>query len=321
MTAGSAALAMLILTAGVTHAAPLADSLTARAWVDSSHYTVGDPITVHIVIAYPRGAVVQPPAGDSLGSFVVLQRMPVTPAGDTTASTGVVVAYYGSGTATIPPAFIPYAFPGDTAGRIARTNPITVTVHTLAVDTSKEFRDLKAPLTIPMSLAELLVYGTVTAAAAALAWAAYRYWKRRKLRPAGEQLPAPSRPAHVLALEELGALQQQKLWQRGLIKEYYSGVTEIVRRYFERRFEVRALEETTGEILDALRGTGIPAGTMAVTTRMLQLADLVKFAKFQPGITEHEEVLALARSIVEQTKPAAVPHVPAAAETGAHVES
>ncbi len=286
------------------------DSVAAHAWVDSTNYQVGDPIGLHITVHHPAGAAIQPPVGDSLGPFTVLQRLPVTAKSETEATTGLLVAYYDSGTVTIPPAVIPYAFPGDRTGRMAQTNPVTVTVHTVAVDTSKSYRDLKPPLSIPISLAELAFYAAAILALAALAWFGWRWWQKRKKKPSGEIYVPPPAPAHILALEELGAIKERKLWQRGLVKQYYSEVTEVIRRYFERRFEIRALEETTDEILEALRAVRLPPEPLGHADRMLRLADLVKFAKFEPGITDHEELLAQAYAIVDKTRDIPVPAAP-----------
>ncbi len=292
--------------------------VTARAWVDSTNYQVGDAITIHVLVSHPPAVALQPPAGDSLGPLVVLQHLPVTHQNDSTAMTGLTVAYYDSGVVSVPPVLVPYAVPGDTTGKFAATNTMTISVHTVAVDTSKAFRDLKPPMSIPITLAEIALYAGIAIAVCGLAYLAYRYWKKRQARLAGVQPDAPVRPADVLALEELGALKEKKLWQQGKVKEYYSEVTEIIRRYFERRYAVRALEETTDEILGALRGVSAPAKALECTMKMLQLADLVKFAKFTPGISDHEEMLTLAYDTVEHTKPVLMSPV---VNTDAHVGS
>ena len=113
-------------------------------------------------------------------------------------------------------------------------------------------------------------------------------------------------------------MKEQKLWQQGLVKEYYSEVTEIIRRYFERRYAVRALEETTDEILERAPRRLRPAKRWSAPMKMLRCADLVKFAKFTPGIPDHEEMLTLAYDIVEHTRPALMSPV---ANTDAHVGS
>ena len=144
-------------------------------------------------------------------------------------------------------------------------------------------------------------YGT-----AALVYLAYRYWKRRKRKKAPDVYVPPPKAPHVLAYEELAALKEKKLWQQGLLKQYYSEVTEVLRRYIERRFEVMALEETTDEIIAGLRSKNLDNGIMAQTERILRRADLVKFAKYVPGIPEHEEMMVVVYDVVDKTKPVAI---------------
>ena len=61
-------------------------------------------------------------------------------------------------------------------------------------------------------------------------------------------------PPFEQAMKELDALKEKKLWQQGLNKEYYTALTETLRRYIVDRFGVNAMEMTSGEILDILRG-------------------------------------------------------------------
>lgn len=117
-----------------------------------------------------------------------------------------------------------------------------------------------------------------------------------------EKYIPPPMPAHVLALEQLAQLKEKRLWQQGLIKPYYSEVTEIVRRYFENRYGFMSLEKTTGETLEDLRRYAVAHPALDETARILRCADLVKFAKYEPLIPEHEEMLTVAFDIIEKTK-------------------
>lgn len=277
--------------------------VTARAWVDSTDYLIGDPIAVHVVIRHPKGATVQPVLEDTLAGFALLYRIAPTPQGDNATATGIVLARYDSGSATVPPLVFFYSVPGAAPDTVS-TTPVAVTIHTVPVDTSKAFKDLKPPLSVPWTLAEIALYAGVVLLAAALVYLVYWLWKKRKRVKAGEVYVPPPKAAHVLAYEELAALKEKKLWQQGLIKQYYSEVTEILRRYIERRFEVMALEETTEEILAGLRSKKLNNGVMVETEKILKRADLVKFAKYQPGILEHEEMMAVVHDVVDKTRPA-----------------
>jgi len=300
------ALAAWLLPPGLlaqTHA------VSARAWVDSTDYVIGDPITVHVLVQHPKGATVQPVLEDTLAGFALLQRVPPAPQGDAATATGVVIARYDTGNAMVPPLVYFYSVPGAAPDTVS-TPPVAITVHTMPVDTSQAIKDLKPPLSVPWTLAEIALYAGVILLVAALGYLGYWYWKRRKRVKRGEVYVPPPKAPHVLAYEELAALKEKKLWQQGLVKQYYSEVTEILRRYIERRFSVMALEETTEEILAGLRAKHLGNGVMAETEKILRRADLVKFAKYQPGIPEHEEMMVVVHDVVDKTKP--VPVTPAA---------
>jgi hypothetical protein len=288
----------LLLLPGVLSA----QQLGARASVDSTTYLIGDPIVVHLDVTHPKGAALSLAVGDSIDGFLVLNHTPFGPIGETSSSASLVLARYDSGTAVVPPVEVICSVPGDTTVLRATTNPLILTIRTVSVDTSQAYRDLKPPLSIPLTLGEIALYAGIVLAVAAIIYAGYRYWKKRQKKATGEVYIPPSRPAHAIALEELAILKEKKLWQKGLIKQYYSEVTEIIRRYIENRFKVMALEQTTDEIMSGLKRLKIKQSASSKVETLLQLADLVKFAKYQPGISEHEEMLGLAHDIVEATK-------------------
>jgi hypothetical protein len=283
--------------------------VSARAWVDSTDYLIGDPITVHVVVTHPKGVSVQPVVEDTTAGFALLQRLPQVSQGDDATATGVVLARYDSGSTVVPPLVYFYTVPGAAPDTVS-TSPMAVTIHTVPVDTSQAFKDLKPPLSVPWTLAEIAIFAGIILLVAALGYLAYWYWKKRKRTKKGEVYVAPAKPAHVLAYEELATLKEKKLWQQGLIKEYYTESTEILRRYLERRFSVMALEETTDEILSSLHDKQLDKNVTAETEKILRRADLVKFAKYQPAIPEHEEMMVVVHDVVDRTKP--VPMTPVA---------
>jgi hypothetical protein len=295
----SVSLGVLLL---LLHGVAGAGEPTARATVDSTAFLVGDWIHVHIALTHPRGVALLPVIGDSLEGFAVLDRGTVAATGDTSSATELVVARYDSGSWTLPPIPFQYVLPGDTIPRTVFTNPLMVTVRTVAVDTTKDFRDLKPPMSVPISLAEITLYAGILLVVAGAGYLLYRWWKKRATRATGQEREAPLRPAHVIAFEELGALKEKKLWQKGLVKEYYSEATEILRRYVENRYQIKALEETTDEILSGLGKIKLAGDLLRSIEKVLRRADLVKFAKLRPDVPEHEEVMTVAYDVVERTK-------------------
>ena len=114
----------------------------------------------------------------------------------------------------------------------------------------------------------------------------------------------PERPAHEVALEALNRLKEEKPWQQGRVKEYYTQLTDTVRLYIDRTFGVNACEMTSNEILDGLRQMKKDSKELyGKLADMLRTADLAKFAKWQPSPSECEQSLKDAFIFVEQTMP------------------
>ncbi len=115
--------------------------------------------------------------------------------------------------------------------------------------------------------------------------------------------PAPPLPPHEIALRDLKKLHSERLWQEGKHKQYYSGLTDILRAYIAGQFGVGALEMTSDEIIEAMRGVEIPQKQKMDLTELLRDADLVKFAKATPEAEANEAAYTMALSFVEQTMP------------------
>jgi hypothetical protein len=290
-----------LVMAGVSPQFLQAQEPYAHATVDSTHHLVGDAIPVHVQISHDAGAAVRPLFADTLGGFTILGSSPFHNEGEKVSAGDVVVAKYDSGDAVLPPLQFLLTAPGDTAGKRVATNELRLTIQTVAVDTSQDIKDLKAPLGIPLTWQEILLACALVLAVAAAVYAFYRWWKRRQMRLA-PAYTAPAKPAHVVAFEELGALKQKRLWQQGLVKQYYTEVTDILRRYFENRYRLMALERTTDEILDDLNRIRMTGDLVGKADRLLRRADLVKFAKHQPATPEHDESMQIVFDVVERTR-------------------
>ena len=131
------------------------------------------------------------------------------------------------------------------------------------------------------------------------------YLQSRARKSEDEVLPTePLRPAEEVALEKLDAIREQKIWQTGQVKEYHTQLTDVVREYIARRFEVSSVEQTSDETLRAMRGLLSDKKELYESLReMLTLADLVKFAKWTATPDENEKSLRSAYTFVKETTP------------------
>lgn len=131
------------------------------------------------------------------------------------------------------------------------------------------------------------------------------YLQSRARKSEDEVLPTePLRPAEEVALEKLDAIREQKIWQTGQVKEYHTQLTDVVREYIARRFDVSSVEQTSDETLRAMRGLLSDKKELYESLReMLTLADLVKFAKWTATPDENEKSLRSAYTFVKETTP------------------
>lgn len=120
--------------------------------------------------------------------------------------------------------------------------------------------------------------------------------------------PVDTRLPWEIAIAELEALQQRRLLEEGHFKEFYSGLSDIIRMYFERRFHVKAPEMTTEEFLWSLNKSGhLSEPQTEILKEFLTSCDIVKFAKYVPRAEEGHRSFHLAKRLVDETRPAAQP--------------
>ena len=117
----------------------------------------------------------------------------------------------------------------------------------------------------------------------------------------------PKLPPHMEAMQEIDRIRNEKVWQHGLQKEYYTQLTDTLRTYIERRVGFKALEMTTDQIIDRLESVH-DAEAMIELRSLLQTADLVKFAKFIPMMNENDANLLNAINFINETREAEDPN-------------
>jgi hypothetical protein len=111
------------------------------------------------------------------------------------------------------------------------------------------------------------------------------------------------------ALRNLQLLDKKLLWQNNKIKEYYSELTDILRNFIERELNIPALETTTSGLIETLsdfndtKSILTDKDTIQSLHKLLQQADLVKFAKSKPLAHEIEADRNIAKHILDHIKP------------------
>ncbi|MDA3865940.1 MAG: hypothetical protein PF489_04230 [Salinivirgaceae bacterium] len=189
------------------------------------------------------------------------------------------------------------------------TNPVYLGVMTFNIDsTANSIADIKKPIETPLTfnefLAEYAIYYGLTILILALIFTLWWYYKKQQKIKSDEPVKQkPREQAHVIALRELDELQAKKLWQKDKIKLHYSHLSETVRKYLEYRFDVPALENTTGFITTYIENRNVlDTENKKKVNEILELADLAKFAKFTPLPDDNARTLDYAYQLVISTK-------------------
>lgn len=205
----------------------------------------------------------------------------------------------------VPPQVLAFVSPaGDTL--VASTDPVWLPLQYLSAQ-SQDIRPLKSQWEVgPNWLLWIAIAAGALALAALLVW-----WIRRRRRRAAPPAPRVVIPPDLTALTELERIEAMGLVARGEFKTFYTMVVDVVRRYLEARFGVQALDRTTGEILHDLERSGKRVERL---DSLLNEADLVKFAKYEPQAAAANAAIETARAIVVATTPRVSP--PAESQAG-----
>lgn len=281
-----------------------AQNIQVFADTDSSEYVVGDYIRYSLEIKYPKGITVTIPSiKDSITNLEFIKEEPLIRQ-ETDSEIyelhNFIFSRYDSSDIWIPTYNIAYTTDGTNV-QYVKVNPVNILVRTVEVDSQSDIKDVKAPIRIPLDWLTIIIIILIIIIVALIAYFGYRYYKKKYTPEPQKEIKITVLP-YERALTNLHELEDKKLWQQGMIKEYHTEVTGIIRDYFEERFHFQALEMTTPEILDSIKSREVKVEVIAKTEEFLANADMVKFAKFQPMPTVNEEMMKEAYFIVDFTK-------------------
>jgi hypothetical protein len=282
-----------------------AQPVSVKVKTESRQYLIGDYIKLFVTVTKtPDVKYTLPTIKDSLAPLEYISKDTVITKtlsdGRTESEYRFTFAAYDSADVYLHSFTIPYTIAKDTGHYSIKTDSIFLTIRRIAVDTSAEIKDIKAPVREPFNWLMLIIIILIVAAAGFAGYHAYQEYFRKNKKEKPE--PIIIKTPYEIALERLKALEEKKLWQAGEIKEYHSEITDIIRRYFEIVFHFPALEVTSGEIILHLKNANAPWDLISTTDEFLSNADMVKFAKFTPLPHINTAMMEQAYKIIEGEK-------------------
>ena len=281
-------------------------NVTFKAKLDSATLLMGKTTALHLEITQDKDARGFFP-GEQLDTLNAMVEIAERPAADTTdlgnnriqINRDLIIQSFDSGMWIIKP--IPYVVNGDTAF----CNQLTLKVLPVNVSQMKDINDIKPVEDVPFNLLDWLpdywwawLLGLLLIGAGI--WVYRKYYKKgiNPLKPSKKRLPP-----YEEAMINLQNLKAAQLWQQGQEKEYFTGLTDILRVYIDRRFHINAVEMTSSQIIDTLKKNEETKAVNEQLEMILEIADIVKFANARPLADDNEVAYQRAVNFVEATRP------------------
>jgi hypothetical protein len=287
--------------------------VTAAAKVDTTIILLGEQITITLKVRTPNtyfkegNTLIWHPIKDTLSKqFEVIEFSKIDTSLSTDGKTNIleqkiIVTSFDTGYHVIPP----FQFQrNNEQNSFIETQPILVRVNDVEITEEEDLADIKGPLEQRITLQEILTYLAIFLGILVLAYLIFRYIKTRKPRESKPQIitVVPETPYYITVLEKLEELRNSDYLMRGKVKEYHAELSQIIRFYLGNRYEISALEQTTDEILKSLKNRPINPLLKENLQYILELSDLVKFAKNIPSNDDNKLAIIKAIEFVNETK-------------------
>lgn len=283
-----------------------AKNISVKTSIDSTQILIGQQAGFHIEVSGPKTSKYILPSfgGDTIISNVLIvdRAKPDTVLqgkNDITIKADYIITSFHDSLYYIPP--VEVLADGDTV----KSNYLALKVLTYKVDTtSKKIFDIKGIEEPPFVLSDYAMPVIIIIVIIALIIVLIYFLMHRKKKNAQEEEPDPDLllPPHVVAIRKLDELKAEKMPEHGRIKEYFTDISVIIRVYIKRRFNMDATEMTTDEILSVFKKDKESRDVYDYLKQILQLSDLVKFAKMHPLESDCELSIKNAYDFVDKTK-------------------
>lgn len=280
-----------------------AQEVTINAGLDTNRALIGDQIELRLSVSKPENVVIDfPLLKDTLSDKIEIVKVfemdtSIGPDGKTRLERNLLISVFDTGFFEVP-----------SLRFIVRDLQQQDTIHTLPVyfeilpvQTDSTIRDIKNIYRVPIGITELVPYLLGLITAGILFWFLIRYIHKRDTGILQKSSGKPAELPEVIALRDLEIIKAEKPWMHNQVKSYYIRLSEILRTYIEGRYQITALEQTTDEIMNALKPPVCIFTEHKRLADILKLADLVKFAKVIPGTGENELQVDEAKKFVENT--------------------
>jgi len=302
-------LKIALVLAAFSLPAQAADGVQVTLTANRSELTVGDPVELTLEVKHPAGyQVIIPQLEGNWGPFEVQGQSQATTVanddGTETTTQTITVTLFDLGAFETPG--LPLTIRDGSGAVVEEMSPaVALTVIPTLAEDDSTLKDIRPQvgMKVPSVLPWILGGGFLIAVLVGGGLWLYRRWR-------GESLFAPvidNRLPYQVAFDELDRIDSLRLPEKGRSKKHYTLVTDCLRTYIEKQFQVHAFDRTTTELKVSLRTSSMMPDHARRFIDLFMESDLVKFAKLTPEVADAYQLTDQARILVNLTRPAPEP--------------
>ena len=272
--------------------------------IDKKEILIGEHLHYKVEASFPANAYklnwLSIP--DSIDHFEMVER-PKTDSSENGSILNVkrviILTSFDSGVWTIPSFVVNFdLLTGDTAFNLF-TDSLQIDVSYSPMDSTKTFHDIKTIIEVKD---EWPFWMWIAAGLSVLLLVGLIYYLVKNLIKKKPQVVFTSKLSPLEeAMQSLNELQKQQLLAKGEVKQFYSGLSDIFKRYVSRKTGSGLFSLTTDEILVRVNEINISKENSVLIANSLRMSDAVKFAKYMPGNPESETAFLDIKKVIQRT--------------------
>jgi hypothetical protein len=259
---------------------------SVAAKVSSAEIYIGDEFLYSLTVRFPENSEAELPAVvGNLGSFEVrdIQVSELqTKEGISERTWTLKLSTFVSGDFVLPPQLAEIKSPGSDSAMVLRSEAIPLKVLSRTSEDQRDILDAELPADYNTPWPWLWILGAVITLLF-IGWLTKMFWFKKS-----KSKVVPRLAPHPEALEALNELRAQNYLEQDRPREHFYRLTEILKVYIERRFEIDATDATGTELLARIEAAAILSEALFKEFKsFVKQTDLIKFADFKMDLENY----------------------------------
>jgi hypothetical protein len=269
--------------------------VNVRATVNRDKILIGEPISLVVETYMPLGTDFMWFNSDSIPFFHITERSAIDTLENMDGkkiSQTLMITSFDSGTQYVPP------FEIVVNNQPFFTDSIAVQVSFTPFDVNADYRDIKDIIEIVNKNTRFIPWFIAALAFLSAAVLITLFVTRERTKAAIVAPIGPLLSPYQEAMNTLTELKKRRT-RDTFVKEFYSELNDVLRKYISREFGIATFERTNEELIMQLRTLHLSKDSYFRLAQSLRMIDFVKFAKYTPAGNDSEDNLEIVRTSIE----------------------